>query len=342
MIDWGVARTVGGLALGDEPAPQLLPGDLIFLSEDAERRVVDYTGLTPAGPLPFPESVGRTAWLEANLTSIGRMLDPLTEGIGDGLGPFAGPVKGIAGAALGAQVGGLGGLLGRRVLGQYDLALLDAGVPARLLFVEPNLREAAVELGVDPAELLAWVCLHEVTHAVQFGSVPWLRPHLAGLLQELLGSLDPSFDLAELLKLPSAEDLKALVGAVKSGEVFRLVGGDEQQEVVDRVQATMALVEGHAEHVMDAVGADVLQDLGGLRTALDRRRQSRGGPFAWLEKLLGFELKMQQYALGRRFCDAVVAQAGPQALHVAFEAPEAAPSLAELADPGAWLARTGA
>ena len=32
---------------------------------------------------------------------------------------------------------------------------------------------------------------------------------------------------------------------------------------LDRVQAFMAVLEGYAEHVMDAVGADVLDDLPG-------------------------------------------------------------------------------
>jgi len=343
MIDWTVARRVGGLALGDEPEPQLLPGDLITLAEDAARRVSAYTGLVPAAPLPPPEAVGRTAWLDANLLSMRRILDPVTDGIGGNLGPLAGPVRGIAGAALGAQVGGLGGLLGRRVLGQYDLALLDGNVVPRLLFVEPNLREAADELAVDPAALVAWVCFHEVTHAVQFGGVPWLRPHLAGLLQELLADLDPNVDLRDLLTLPSAEDVKAFVGAVRSGELLRLIGGDEKRATLDRVQATMALVEGHAEHVMDAVGADVLDDLPALRAALDRRRQkNRAGIFAWLEKLLGLELKLRQYTLGKAFCDEVVERGGVEALHVAFAAPDLAPSLAELEDPAGWLVRTAA
>lgn len=340
MIDWTIARTVGAFALGDEPEPQLLPADLIALANDAETRVVAYTGLHPSAPLPPPEAVSRTAWLEANLTSMGRVLDPVTRAMGENLGPLAGPVRSVAGAALGAQVGGLGGLLGRRVLGQYDLALLDGDVTPRLLFVEPNLRESAEELEVDPAALLTWVCFHEVTHAVQFGGVPWLREDLAGMLTELLADLSPQLDLRELLKLPSSEDLKAFVGAVRSGELVRLVGGEEKLETLDRVQARMALVEGHAEHVMDAVGADVLDDLDGLRAALDRRREERrGGVFVWLEKLLGMELKLRQYTLGKAFCDAVVKEEGVAALHVAFASPEQAPSLAELEDPAGWWRR---
>jgi len=34
-----------------------------------------------------------------------------------------------------------------------------------------------------------WVTIHEVTHAVQFSGVPWLRAHMGGLLRELLENL---------------------------------------------------------------------------------------------------------------------------------------------------------
>ena len=50
----------------------------------------------------------------------------------------------------------------------------------RLVFVGPNLASAHAQLGEDPELFLRWIAIHETTHAIQFGSVPWLRPHLAG------------------------------------------------------------------------------------------------------------------------------------------------------------------
>jgi putative hydrolase len=102
----------------------------------------------------------------------------------------------------------------------------------------------------------------------------------------------------------------------------------------------MAVVEGYAEHVMDAIGEDVLPSVRSLRAALDRRRQSRSTPLRLLERLLGLELKLRQYEIGKRFCDAVVAAGGIAALNHVWTAPDALPSLAELDDPEAWLART--
>jgi putative hydrolase len=108
---------------------------------------------------------------------------------------------------------------------------------------------------------------------------------------------------------------------------------------VERMQAAMSLIEGHAEHVMDEVGADVLPSLPRLRAALNHRRENRGLPWRVLERLLGLELKMKQYETGRRFCDAVVADGGPQALALAWRSPQELPTPAELEQPALWIAR---
>jgi uncharacterized protein (DUF2342 family) len=73
---------------------------------------------------------------------------------------------------------------------------------------------------------------------------------------------------------------------------------------------------------------------------MNRRREDRGLPWRVLERLLGLELKLRQYEVGRRFCDAVVGDGGPPALARAWSGPDALPSTAELQAPANWLART--
>jgi uncharacterized protein (DUF2342 family) len=92
--------------------------------------------------------------------------------------------------------------------------------------------------------------------------------------------------------------------------------------------------------VMDAVGASLLSDLEAMRTAMDRRRQERSGLLRVLEKLIGLDLKLRQYQVGKAFCDAVVARGGIAALNRAWAGPETLPTLAELEDATGWLART--
>ncbi len=340
MIDWGIAQRVAGLLSGT-PAEATLPADIVARALDGAARVSEYTGLVPALTLPAPEAVDRAQWITANHDSMRPLLESFEDRLGGGLGPLSGPLRSFSGVVMAVQVGALTGLLSQRVLGQYDLVLLDAQAPTRLLLVAPNLAEAATRLHVDDDALVTWVTIHEVTHAVQFTSVPWLREHLAGLVSELLDGLQVSVSASSLLRLPSVDDLRSLVDTVRHGDLLQVVLGPERERIVGQIQATMSLIEGHAEHVMDAVGAQILGDeLTQLREALDERRATRSPAWRLLERLLGLDLKLRQYEDGRRFCDAVVAEGGMAALNRAWSAPEALPSVEELHDPQRWMART--
>ena len=339
VIDWSlatqVARGVSRLQPAGDPAPfEALEGP----SEESERLVGAYTGLVPSAPLPVAEAVGRDEWAEANLGSLKGVLDPVSDRLGEGLGPLGGIVGTGLGVLLAAEAGAISGFLAGRVLGQYEFPILDPEAPARLLFVAPNLGHAATQLGADEDQLLRWVALHETTHALQFGAVPWLREHLAASVRELLGAM--SFQGGSLMKIPDLDDLRGLVDSIREDGIATLALGPEQRERFDRMQALMAVLEGYAEHVMDAVGGTVLDDLDTLRGALDRRRRERSGFMRLFERLVGMDLKLRQYEQGKRFCDAVVARAGIDGLNRAWDSPEAMPTLAELDDPAAWLART--
>jgi coenzyme F420 biosynthesis associated uncharacterized protein len=345
MVDWSLAERIADTVAGggDAPRAEPLPGDLAAMAERSREAVVAYARLRPATPIPSLEAVGRATWARANLVTMRTTLAPMLDRLdasGPVRGPFGAPLRAAGGTLVAAEIGGLVGLMSRRVLGQYELALLDVTAPARLLLVAPNLTAAAAEMKAEPEELLSWVVIHEVTHAIQFTGVPWLREYLGGLLAELLSSVDLKIDPAALLRLPKREDLTGLWEAVREGGLVTAVAGPERRAVLDRVQATMALVEGHAEHVMDAAGAPLLPSLPSLRAALDRRRRERPPLAKLLERLLGLDLKMRQYEVGKRFCDAVVARGGIDALNRAWASPDQLPSLAELDDPAGWMRRT--
>jgi coenzyme F420 biosynthesis associated uncharacterized protein len=340
VIDWGIAERIAAGVAGTPSGGNALAGDLDAVAVEAQERVVAYTRLTPTRTIPPPEAVDRREWLRMNLRSMRSTMQPLEAKLGEGGGsPLAGPLRAGAGLLLGAEIGGLTGYLAQRVLGQYELVLLDPESPERLLFVAPNLREAARRLDVGEADLVTWVGIHEVTHAVQFTGVPWLREHLATHLRALLEPVDVKEDIA---KLPSLDDLKGAVERFKDGGLVTMVAGPERMAILDVVQATMAVIEGHAEHVMDAVGEELLPSLPELREALDRRRREKPPAVRLLERLIGLELKMRQYEIGRAFCDGVVDRGGIEALNRVWSSPEAMPTLAELEDPAAWIRRTAA
>jgi coenzyme F420 biosynthesis associated uncharacterized protein len=271
------------------------------------------------------------------------LLDPVLKRAGDNLGPLKPAVEIGMGIILSTEVGVVVGYLGQRVLGQYELVLLDEAVenrPPRLLFVLPNLGHAVEAFGAEEDQFMTWVTLHEVTHAVQFAGVPWLHAHVAGLVRELLRSAEVRLETPRKLRIPTTDEVKQTLTHLRNGDLISIVTTTPERETLDRVQAVMAVIEGHAEHVMDAVAPDLLPSLPKLRAALDRRRRSQSGLSRLVARLLGLELKLRQYEQGKYFCDEIVRERGPGALHHLWSGPEALPTLAELRNPPAWLERT--
>ncbi|HEX3317219.1 MAG TPA: zinc-dependent metalloprotease [Solirubrobacteraceae bacterium] len=342
MVDWTFATRLAGTIAGDPPH-RPIGADLPELADESLARVRAYTHLEPETPLPEPEAVSRKAWIDANLTGARDLIEPLSDKLREGtvgMGPLAGPAQAAAGYVLAGEVGALFGFLSHRVLGQYELALLDPTTKPRLLFVAPNIDAAVGKLKVDRDEFLHWVALHEVTHGLQFAAVPWLRGYLGAQIRELIAGLDVNVDFRGAMRLPDAADLRRAVETLRDGDLLSVVTSPEQRAIIDRIQAAMAVIEGHAEHVMDAAGREALPSLDALREALERRRR-QASPLAKLfGKLLGLDMKLRQYQLGKAFCDAVVEAEGIDALNRVWRGAEWLPTLAELEDPGSWLTRT--
>ena len=124
--------------------------------------------------------------------------------------------------------------------------------------------------------------------------------------------------------------------------MLRLTLGDRRWQLVERMQATMTLIEGHAEHTMDAVGAEVLPSLPRLRAAMGRRRRDRGLAWKVLERLLGLEMKLRQYEQGRRFCDAVVERRRTAGARPRLDRPGGAAEHGGAQAPAIWMARAAA
>ena len=210
VIDWNLAGTVARGVANMQPAGDPTPFEqLAGPAEEAVRLVSAYTGLVAADAVPVAEPVDRSGWIDANLKSLALVLEPAAEKLTGG----AGPLRSITGGVLALEAGAVSGFLAGRVLGQYEFPVLEPEKPARLLFVAPNLAHAAKGLDAPPDQLLRWVALHELTHALQFGGVPWLRPHLAELLREVLGALE--LDPRGLLRVPDVTDLKKLLERVR-------------------------------------------------------------------------------------------------------------------------------
>ena len=153
------------------------------------------------------------------------------------------------------QLGLLLGFMGRRVLGQYDIALLSAeAAPGRLLFVEENIRETARALGVPVGPFRTWIALHETTHAFEFEAHPWLRPYLAVPPRAAADAVRRAMSAGSAARRCAASGVRCAARAAGEHWMERLMG-EEQRRLFRETQAVMSLLEGFSDYVMDEVGS---------------------------------------------------------------------------------------
>jgi coenzyme F420 biosynthesis associated uncharacterized protein len=332
-VDWELAaRTAGRLT---PPGPVVTLDEAVELVERlrtdaavAEGHVRGITGLGAGLPLLPADVVDRPAWASAAvagmraLTADARL--PATPRL----------ARAVTARTAGLQIGGVLAYLGGRVLGQYDpFGGADGG--GRLLLVAPNVHAAQQALDVPSTDFGLWVCLHEATHRLQFTAVPWLREHFAAEVGRLL-SLTESAGMVE--RLPEA--VRALRDS--RGDALALVEvlqGPEQRAVLDRLLALTTLLEGHADHVMDAAGPDVVPSVATIRARFTIRRRGGGLVDRVLRALLGVEAKVRQYAVGGAFVRHAVLATGMDGFNRVWEGPDTLPTRAELDRPGDWVRR---
>ena len=348
LVDWALANrtakrlvNAGPVTTREEAAAVV--AELHECAAAAVAHVQALTGLSPApgAPTPTVAVVDRPGWVRANTAGMSALLDPLTEALQEKTGSKPGAIAQAVGSrATGLQAGGVLAFVSSKVLGQYEVF----GSGGRLLLVAPNIVEAERKLRVDPYDFRLWVCLHEVTHQLQFTAVPWLTPYLESQIEAFVevSDLDPTV-LRERLRdvvssLSDAVRGKPVEGDAPGG-LMALIADPAQQEVMDRVTAVMSLVEGHAEFVMDGVGPNVLPTVATLRKRFSQRRKGTGPVDRVLRRLLGLEQKMQQYADGRHFVAGVVDLVGMEAFNTVWTGPETLPLKDELTHPERWVER---
>lgn len=348
LVDWGMAERVARALSGSGPRWDGSEEELRTESDRAAQLVRRYTGLKPKGRVPPAELVDRAEWAEVNLETfrdlsarVEQHLEQRLSSNGNNKGG-KGIQRTIVGAATGAEIGLAVGYLSQRVIGQYDVALIGPARAPRLLFVGPNLSAARARLDVDRDLFLRWVALHETTHAVHFSAVPWLRDHIGGIAEELFEKAAVEVKPGELLGKLARTNPRELVRSATNGELATLLWPEPQRRLIEKLTATMTLVEGYAEHVMDAVGDQLDPGFTELRRALDRDRERRGLLDSIVSKVLGLEMKLAQYRRGKAFCDEVVRAHGIRTLNRAWGGPDALPRPEELDSPAEWVERVGA
>jgi coenzyme F420 biosynthesis associated uncharacterized protein len=343
-VDWGFAGTVGArLARPAPPSTEYTRrqaiDELASAARAAERPVREVTRLGNDQAVPEARIVDRPEWIRAASDSMRVM----TGGSQNGA---AKPRNFITGRITGAQTGAVLAFLSSGILGQYDPFAGPPDAGGCLLLVYPNVIAVERQLRLLPNDFRLWVCLHEVTHRVQFTANPWL----AGYMSESLGVLtsDAGEDVTQVVgRLASfVRERRESAGAEPEPNsagilgLLRAVQSEPQRHALDRLLVLGTLLEGHADHVMDAVGPAVVPSVATIRRRFDDRRQRKQPPVQRiLRALLGVDAKLSQYTRGKAFVDHVVDRVGMDRFNAVWTGPETLPLPHEIEEPRRWIDR---
>ncbi len=354
-VNWELARQVG-IAAAVEAGPDPDPTDEDRRSFEeatrvAELQVARFTGLEAPTDVASVRAIRRSEWVSANTESLRTLMEPAAarmaeavehaarEQLPEELQPMGGMLGQVAPLLQGAQVGSVLGFLAQRVLGQYDVAVPRSGA-GTVLFVVPNISAFERDWSLDRTEFRTFVALHEITHRFELAR-PWAARRFRELLDDFLSTLSPDVEaIQRRFASLDPSDPASLEQLVESEEgLFGAVLDDEQRLKLGRIQAFMAAAEGYGDHVMHGLGRELLATHAKIEEAMRRYREGESGDPVF-ERLLGIEMKREQYAQGRAFCDTVVELTDEATLTRMWESADAMPSLPEIAEPRLWLART--
>ncbi len=343
-IDWALAETVAVRCKGREPYLDAarhaeLSASYRELTAEAELHVAAETGLPQLAGPARAQVIDRDGWVRANVRSFQRLLRPLTDRL-EAEPPSRWTAVGRK--ATGAELGALLGWMSARVLGQYDLLVVEDDAPDEqdiVYYVGPNLVTMERRYAFPPEQFRLWVALHECTHRAQFTGVPWLRPYFLEQVHALVGSIDPDSDhLVEAIKRVVA-DKRAGERVLDRGGLAAAFATPQQREVLERIGGLMSLLEGHGEVIMNRAAAGRVPSAWRFERVMKTRREAAGGLSRLLYKLVGFEAKLNQYAEGETFIAAVERHGGRAAFDRVWQGPQWLPTLPEIREPQRWLER---
>lgn len=289
----------------------------------------------------------RREWIEKTLPVWQQLCDPVAgrmvtsmsdlmpEELRGQLGPMQAMVSSLGGAMFGGQLGAALASLAGEVLSDSDIGLPlgPAGV-AGLLPTNLAAYGEGLELPADQVRL--YTALREAAHHRLYAHVPWLRGHMLAAvetyaqgitvnreaIEEALGQVDPS----------NPESMQEL----NFEGVFTPEDTPAQRSALNRLETSLALVEGWVTHVVTAAVADRLPNVARLTEAFQRRRAEGGPAEQTFAALVGLELRPRRLREATALWEELRARRGVDGRDAIWGHPDLLPSADDFTDPAAF------
>ena len=269
-------------------------------------------------------------------SSVNSLAQAMPEQAREMSGPILGMLQRAIGAMMAQQIGsGLGALAGE-VLTASDIGL-PLGAPGKAALVPANVAGFAEGLDVSEDDVLLYLALREAAHQRLFAHVPWLRDHLIGAVTDYARGLEVNTanlqsSIEEQLRgldLTNPESLQQLT----EGGMFDLAQSPEQAAALQRLEVTLALVEGWVDEVVGQATAERMPAAAKLQEAVRRRRASGGPAEQTFASLVGLELRPRRLRDASTLWGALRQRQGAEARDGVWMSPHLLPTAADLDDP---------
>lgn len=369
-VNWDVAHDVARQAAVAEGDPVVSAPQARKVAEAlsvAELWLDAVTDLPPAGgPV---RALSRSEWVEKTLPAWRTLTEPVASSLSTALAgalaqtlpEFPGdkppgiPGLGLLGeagdrtqiirqlgsAVFGMQVGQAAGTLSREVFGLTDIGLPLVREPSTAL-VPSNVDAFAEGLDAPIEEVRLFLALREAALARLFTHVGWLRGHLLGSVAAYARGITIDLEsLEDAVHAIDPTDPAALQGALSSG-VFAPQTTPEQQAVLERLETSLALVEGWVDEVSAAAALPHLPHAVALREMIRRRRAAGGPAEQTFATLVGLDLRPRRLREAAALWAQIALDGGTAARDAVWDHPDLLPTTEDLDDPAGYAARRSA
>jgi putative hydrolase len=344
-VNWTLATDIARRTCAQEPdpSPDRHDQDRVADSLRLADHWLDDATVLPSG-VTTAAAWSRADWIEQT-TEVWRVLvEPVAEHVVGAMGKampeearaMAGPLIGMlgkaGGAMFGSQVGAaLGGLAGE-VLTASDVGL-PLGPAGKAALLPHNIKAFAEGLDVSEDDVFLYLSLREAAHQRLFGHVPWLRQHLISAVEDFgrgvtidvsgieqaMGQLDPS-------------NLEAIQEALQGG-LFEPQQTPAQKAALERLETTLALVEGWVDEVVGQATAERMPTAAKMQEAVRRRRAAGGPAEETFAALVGLELRPRRLRDASALWGSLRSRQGKEARDAVWAHPDLLPTPADLDDP---------
>ncbi len=343
-VNWTLAHDSARKIAAQAPDPTPSRADRDRVADSV--RLADHW-LDTVTPLPSGVSVGaawsRAEWIEQTMPVWQVLVAPIAGSVNGAMasampdevkamaGPMLGMFNKMGGSLFGAQVGqGLGALAGE-VLTASDIGL-PLGPEGQAALVTTNVATFAEGLDVGEDDVVLYLALRECAHQRLFAHVPWLRAHLIGAVESHAAGMTIDMGGIEATMRDIDPSNPAAIQEALQGGLFEPAQTPAQEAALQRLETTLALVEGWVDEVVSQA-ATRMPTAVKLQEAVRRRRAAGGPAEQTFGALVGLEIRPRRLRDAATLWGSLRDRFGADGREAVWAHPDLLPNAADLDDP---------